>query len=114
MSDIDDGSDSCPSSLSTSSGRSASGNIVKPFVTWLVTFFLLLQAHFHIRSFVLEINMKFLRCFFMTLGKVYSVCSTIGNLLSGSLYLARKHCGIDPDSFKNCVCKQCHHVWKLY
>ena len=58
--------------------------------------------------------MKFFKVFFVTLGKVYSVCSTIGDLLPGSLYLACKHCGIDPDFFKGYrVCKLCHHVWKL-
>ena len=75
ISDEDDGSESCPTSPSTLAGRNASGNVVKPLVTWLVAFFLLLQARFHIRSFVLEIIMKFLKVFFMTLGKVYGVCS---------------------------------------
>ena len=73
VSDIDNGDGSCPSSPCVAS-RSASECHVKPVVTWLVTFFLLLQAKFHIRSFILEIIMKFLKVFFVTLGKVYGAC----------------------------------------
>ena len=116
ITDVDDGSESCPTSPSTLAGRnvSVSGNVVKPLVTWLVAFSLLLQARFHIRSFVLEIIMKFLKVFFLTVGKVYGAFSAIGNSLPGSLYLAREHCGIDSNTFKiYCVCKRCHHVWIL-
>lgn len=66
---------------------------LRALVSWLVTFFLLLQARFHVRNFVLGV-------FFVTLGHVYSACANIGHLFPATLYRARKSCRIDCNAFK--------------
>ena len=83
-------------------------------VSWLVGFFLLLQARFHLQNSVLKLIFTFLKTFLVVLGHVYSSCSNLGKLFPATFYRAQKSCGISSDSFKRfCVCKRCHVAWKL-
>ena len=66
----DSDNNSPPRSPSSGAGSSISDRIPKALVSWLVTFFLLLQARFHIRNFVLEIRFHFLKAFLVALGRV--------------------------------------------
>ena len=86
----------------------------KALVSWIVTFFLLLQARYHIQNFVVQIIFSFLKVFFVVLGRVYHSCSRFGKLFPATLYQAKTKSGINQKKFKMyCVCKHCHKIWSL-
>ena len=86
----------------------------KALVSWIVTFFLLLQARYHIRNFVVQIIFSFLKVFVVVLGRVYHSCSRFGKLFPATLYQAKTKSGINQKKFKMyCVCKHCHKIWSL-
>ena len=110
LSDIENDSPPSSSDIDNSIGDQQSTALV----SWLVGFFLLLQARFHLQNSVLKIIFTFLKAFLVLLGHVYSSCSNLGKLFPSTFYRAQKSCGISSDSFKRfCVCKRCHIAWKL-
>ena len=110
LSDIENDSPSSLSDIDNSIGDQQSTALV----SWLVGFFLLLQARFHLQNSVLKIIFTFLKAFLVLLGHVYSSCSNLGKLFPATFFRAQKSCGITSVSFKRfCVCKRCHIAWKL-
>ena len=59
-------------------------------VRWMLAFFLLLQAQFHLADRVLSLIFYFLKVFFAVLGRLYAPCVVIGEKLPSSLYMAQK------------------------
>ena len=107
-----------PSPPSLPSPSTASSTVTdktsKALVAWIVGFFLLLHAKFHIRNFVLQIVFRFLKVFFVVMGRVYTSCGNIGNIFPASLYRAQREYFIDSKAFKTyCVCKRCHTIRSL-
>ena len=83
-------------------------------VKWLLTFFLLLQAQFHLVDRLLGEIFSFLKANFLVLGRLYGPCAKLGQLLPATVFMARKFCCREGKaSFEVLpVCKQCGAVWK--
>ena len=83
-------------------------------VKWLLTFFLLLQAQFHLADHLLGIIFSFFKTYFLVLGRLYGPCAKLGQLLPITVCMAQKFCCREGKaSFEVFpVCKQCGTVWK--
>ena len=82
-------------------------------VRWLLAFFLLLQAQFHLADRVLNLIFVFLKTFFVVLGRLCAPCAVIGVKLPASLCKAQKTYKFHNVGFhKFPVCKRCCAVWK--
>ena len=86
----------------------------QPLVRWLLAFFLLLQAQFHLTDLVLNMVFRFLKSF-LVLGRISTPCAAIGAKLPHTFYMAqklytflRKRQGFRKDP----VCKRCGTVWE--
>ena len=84
-------------------------------VRWMLAFFLLLQAQFHLADRVLSLIFSFLKVFFAVLGRLYAPCVVIGEKLPSSLYMAQKtYRKMHKACFKKFpVCKHCGSIWKF-
>lgn len=83
---------------------------------WILAFFLLLQARFHVPNRIMDAIFKFLKTMFILIGHVSSVCALIGKALPGSCYHAQKlytKAMQTPRFTKYTVCKKCGFVWSL-
>ena len=105
-------SDSPPSSPII---ETASNVATNSLVSWLLAFFLLLQARFHLSDQVLNIIFRFLKTFFIVLGYFSPPCACIGANLPGTFYLAQKSYikGDEIVFHKYPVCKKCGTVYKF-
>ena len=80
-------------------------------VRWLLAFFLLLQAQFHLADRVLNLIFVFLKTFFVVLGRLCAPCAVIGVKLPASLCKAQKTYKFHNVGFhKFPVCKRCGGV----
>ena len=86
----------------------------RPLVTWLLTFFLQLQAQFHLTDGVLNMIFRFLKTLFVVLGRVSAPCAAIGALLPQTFYMAQRfYTGIQKGQGfrKYPVCRRCGTLW---
>ena len=81
------GTPQCDTSPTSSSPVDASS---RSLVKWLLTFFLLLQAHFHLADRVLNFIFTFLKRFFVVFGQLYGPCAALGVELPATLYKAKR------------------------
>ena len=68
----------------------ATDTTTQSLVRWLLAFFLLLQAQFHLTDRVVSKIFRFLKTFFVVLGRVSAPCAAIGSQLPQTFYLAQK------------------------
>ena len=87
----------------------------KSLVKWLIAFFLLLQAHFHLADRVLNMIFRFLKAFFISLGQLSAPCAIIADELPKTVSTAQKSYtkALKKTSFQMYpVCKRCGTVSK--
>ena len=88
----------------------------RSLVKWLLVFFLMLQAHFHLADRVVNFIFIFLKRFFIVLGHLYGPCAVLGVELPATLYKAKRAYKNSHDHnvcfCKFPVCKRCGTVWK--
>ena len=86
-------------------------------VRWLLAFFLLLQANFHIADRVMNFIFVFMKTFFLVLGRSYaqSPLASVAENLPRTFYMAKKsYMGLQHITFQKIpICKQCGTVWKF-
>ena len=81
----------------------------KVLVRWMLTFFLLLQAQFHMADHMI---FGFSKTFFLVLGRLYGPYDVISADFPTTLYMDKKsYKGLQNVRFP--VCKHCGTVWKL-
>ena len=88
---------------------------IKSLVSWLLAFFLLLQARFHLTDQVLNIIFHFLKKFFIVLGYLSPPCARIGAKLPATFYLAQKaYTNLKAHLFRKYpVCKKCGTLYEF-
>ena len=86
-------------------------------VRWLLAFFLLLQANFHIADRVMNFIFVFIKSFFLVLGRLHAATpiASMAEKLPRTFYMAKKsYLGLKQITFQKMpVCKQCGAVWKF-
>ena len=80
--------------------------------SWLVHFFVVMQAMFRLSDMVIAYFLKFFHIFFKVLGRESSIANEIARYLPPSLYIARK--AYDNFKFRRyVVCRKCHSLYYL-
>ena len=100
------------------------GNIklIKNLVTWLLYFLLLWQFKYMVSDNELESFLKFIKSFFVCIGKHLAqhwgieFVSTFATYIPCTLYSLYNYLGIDRDAFTKyavCGCRGCHQIYNL-
>lgn len=77
---------------------------------WLLHFFFSLQSVFHMSDSALGYLIRFLKVFFVVLGRFCSIAAEISECLPSSLYQAKSLLK-RPKFRKYVVCKKCHRIY---
>ena len=113
--DNEETNDQAPESPPSSQSEVQVDSSSQPLVRWLLAFFLLLQARFHLTDRVLNIIFRFLKTFFTVLGSVSAPCAAIRTKLPMTFYMAQKSytkVQKGQNFHKYPVCKRCGTIWK--
>lgn len=84
----------------------------KSLASWLLIFFIRLQAHFHLSDVVLGTILRFLGIFFTVLGRFSSVCAEIAHVFPRSVHTLTVSYGLkDMQIQRYVVCRKCHTIY---
>ena len=85
----------------------------KSLASWLLIFFIRLQAHFHLSDVVLGTILRFLGIFFTVLGHRFSsVCAEIAHVFPRSVHTLTVSYGLkDMQIQRYVVCRKCHTIY---
>lgn len=107
--------DETPPSMENHDHSQDSDKRMQSLVKWLIGFFLLLQAQFSISQRIIDLIFRFLKVYFIVLGRLYAPCAKFASLLPMTSFMARKmYTKKEAMQLKiYAVCKLCGTVRKV-